>query len=100
MMNSKFRFKAVEVAGVSGVILLSTLGGCVTHVDGPRTGSVYVESPRETVIVTSDDYVYYPDYEVYYSRRHHHYIYQERGSWVSYREPRHVSVRVLVASPS
>jgi hypothetical protein len=54
----------------------------------------------ETAFVVQDDYVYYPDYEVYYSSSRHQYAYIEGGAWVSRPAPRGVSVGVLLASPS
>ena len=62
------------------------------YVDGPRAG-VYVAPP---VVVVQDDYVYYPDYEVYYSSSRHQYAYLEGGAWVSRPAPRGVSVNVLL----
>jgi hypothetical protein len=58
---------------------------------------VYVAPP---VVVVQDDYVYYPDYEIYYSSSRHQYAYLEGGAWVSRPTPRGVSVNVLLRSPS
>ena len=80
--------------------LLGTLTGCVGYVDRPRQGSVYVEPAVQTTVVVQDDYVYYPNYEVYYSNSRHQYAYLEGGAWVSRPGPRGVSVDVLLASPS
>ena len=77
--------------------LLTTLTGCVGYVDGPRAG-VYV-APA-VVASCRDDYVYYPDYEVYYSGSRHQYSYMEGGVCVSRPAPRGVSVDVLLTSPS
>jgi hypothetical protein len=84
-------------------VLLGALSGCVGYVDGPRHGGVYVAPPPvqvETAIIVQDDYVYYPGYQVYYSRNQRQYIYREGPSWVSRPAPPHVSVDVLFASPS
>ncbi len=78
------------------VALLGTLTGCVGYYDGPRAG-VYVAPP---MVVVQDDYVYYPDYECYYSVSRHQYAYREGNVWVSRPAPRGVSVNVLLASPS
>lgn len=75
-----------------------TLAGCVTYVDRPPPASVYVEP--YPVFAVQDDYVYYPDYEVYYSNRRRQYAYPEGGRWVSQPVPYGVSVNVLRASPS
>lgn len=76
--------------------------GCAGSVDGPRAGvyappqSVYVESG----VAAQDDYVYFPDYQVYYSGYRHQYVYLDGRSWVSRPAPPHVSANVLFASPS
>lgn len=100
-MNDKWPFfNADKVGFVLGVALLMTLTGCVGYIDGPRAG-VYAEPPVvETAFAVQDDYVYYPDYEVYYSSSHHQYAYLEGGAWVSRPAPRGVSVEMLRASRS
>ena len=101
MNNKKLFFKADKARCVLGAVLLTTLTGCVAYVDRPPQGSVYVAPPvMEVGVVVQDDYVYYPDYEVYYSSSRHQYAYLEGGAWVSRPAPRGVSVDVLFASPS
>jgi len=78
--------------------LLGTFTGCVGYVDGPRA-DVYV-APPEPVVVVQDDYVYYPQYQVYYSSSRQQYLYQDGGAWVTRPQPRGVSVNVLFSSPS
>jgi len=96
-MNDKKLFFLTSKAGlVLCVGLLGALTGCVGYVDGPRAG-YYAEPPA---VVVQDDYVYYPDYEVYYSSSRHQYAYREGSAWVSRPAPRGVSVDVLVRSPS
>jgi hypothetical protein len=92
----KYFFQTNRVGLVLSIALLGTLTGCVGYVDGPRAG-VYAEPP---VVVVQDDYVYYPDYECYYSVSRHQYAYREGNAWVSRPAPRGVSVNVLLASPS
>lgn len=83
-----------------GVVFLATLTGCVGYVGGPGAG-VYVAPPVvETGVVVQDDYVYYPNYDLYYNSSRHQYAYLEGGVWVSRPAPRGVSVDVLLASPS
>jgi hypothetical protein len=89
-------FKTGNAGIVLSAMILGTLTGCVGYIDGPRAG-VYVAPP---VVVVQDDYVYYPDYEIYYSSSRHQYAYLEGGAWVSRPAPRGVSVNVLMASPS
>lgn len=63
---------------------------CVGYVDTARVGYVYED----------DDYVYYPEYEVYYSQRHHQYLYQDGNTWIRRDAPSYVSISVLSSSPS
>ncbi len=96
-MNDKLLFlKANKVGFALAAAFLVTLTGCVGYVDGPRTG-VEVESPAFAV---QDDYVYYPQYECYYSVSRHQYAYREGNAWVARPAPRGVSVNVLMRSPS
>ncbi len=98
-MNDKtLFFKTHQVGFLACAVLLGTLTGCVGYVDGP-SGGVYVAPPVATVVV-QDDYVYYPNYGVYYSQSRGQYAYQENGAWVSRPAPRGVSVDKLHASPS
>ena len=116
-MNDKKLFcKTSDVGFVLGAALLGMLTGCTTYVDRPNQGSVYqspppvvyaappptvyVAPPVETTAVVQDDYVYYPQYQVYYSGSRHQYAYIEGGAWVSRPAPRGVPVNVLIASPS
>jgi hypothetical protein len=96
MHDKKNFFKANKAGLVLGAAFLVTLTGCVGYVDGPRAG-VYASPP---VVEIQDDYVYYPNYECYYSVSRHQYAYFEGGAWVSRPAPRGVSVNVLMASPS
>ncbi len=96
MNKTKLSLKSGKAAIVVSVMLLGTLTGCVAYVDRPPQGSVYVAPP----VVVEDDYIYYPDYEIYYSSSRHQYAYLEGRTWVSRPAPRGVSVNVLLASPS
>ena len=78
-------------------VLLGVVAGCVVHEDRPRQARVYAQPPP---VYVQDDYVYYPGYQVYYSRNGHQYIYRDGRSWVSRPAPPRVSVDVLFASPS
>jgi hypothetical protein len=93
--------------------LLGTLTGCVGHNGGPPhgnayvepRGNVYVEAPStftyvENGVVVPPGYVYYPEYQVYYSGNTRQYVYLEGRSWVSRTAPPHVSASVLFRSPS
>jgi hypothetical protein len=98
MNNKTLFFKTNKVGFVACAALLGMLTGCVGYVDGP-SGGVYVAPPVATVVV-QDDYVYYPNYGVYYSQSRGQYAYQENGAWVSRPAPSGVTVDMLQASPS
>lgn len=99
IMNYKKLFLQTNQVGLLAcVALVGTLTGCVAYADRPAQGSVYVE-PYATFAV-EDDYVYYPNYECYYSVSRHQYAYREGNAWVARPAPRGVSVNVLLASPS
>ena len=89
------------IRSVFAATLLGALAGCVGYADGPR-GEVYVQPPpvRVEPVMVQDDYVYYPDYQVYYSSNRRQYVYQEGRDWVTRPAPRGVSIGVLSASPS
>src|ERR1700690_4549711 len=96
MNNAGFFFQAGKAGLVLGAVLLATLTGCVGYVEGPRAGI----QAEPYVFAVQDDYVYYPDYECYYSVSRHQYAYREGGAGVLRPAPRGVSVDVLLASPS
>jgi hypothetical protein len=52
------------------------------------------------VFAAQDDYIYYPQYECYYSASRHQYAYREGDQWVSRPEMRGVPTAVLRTSPS
>jgi hypothetical protein len=51
-------------------------------------------------VAMEDDYVYYPQYEVYYSPRRHLYGYRDGNAWAWRPAPEHIGVNVLLGSPS
>jgi hypothetical protein len=95
--------KCSRAGWLFGVALLGALTGCIGYVDGPRHGDAYVQGPSvevEAGLAMQDDYVYYPDYQIYYSGNRHQYVYLEGSTWVSRPAPQRVSAEVLFASPS
>jgi hypothetical protein len=100
---SKKLFHTGTTGFILGAAFVTTLTGCVGYVDGPR-GAVYAAPPvvevAPPVIVEQDDFIYYPQYGMYYGSRSHRYYYQDGRSWVARPAPRGVSVNVLFASPS
>lgn len=86
---------------VCGTALAGALTGCI--VGQPRSATVYAPPPPvyvEPEVVVQDDYIYYPDYQVYYSGSRHQYIYMDGRAWVSRSAPPRVSADVLFSSPS
>jgi hypothetical protein len=57
-----------------------------------------VQEPSD--VAMPDDYVYYPQYEVYYSSRRHQYGYRNGNTWAWRPSPPRVGINVLLASPS
>jgi hypothetical protein len=97
-MNNKTPFFKTSTAGfVVCAGLVGALTGCVVHEDWP---SARVDGPLPATVVVQNDYVYYPNYGVYYNQSRSQYAYQENGAWVSRPSPRGVSVDMLRASPS
>ena len=103
-------FRAGQQAGlVLGIAFAATLAGCnkspaeVQYVAAP---AAVAPAPAATVqvvqpaVVVQDDYVYYPNYEVYYSSNRHQYLYRNGNAWVTRSAPMGVSIDVLFASPS
>ena len=98
-MNKKL-FSTIGKTGVMlGAVSLLTATGCVSYVDRPQPGEVYV-APLVPVFIEQDDYVYYPQYGMYYGSRSHRYYRHEGHAWVAAPAPRGVAVNVLVSSPS
>jgi hypothetical protein len=92
-MSDKLLSRQADKLGLAlAAAFLLTLTGCVGYVEGPSTGGY--------VFAAQDDYVYYPQYECYYSVSRHQYAYREGNDWVSRPAPRGVTVNVLQVSPS
>ncbi len=92
-----------KVGFVFCATLAGALTGCVGYTHEPRGGGAYIDSPPAYVqgeVAVQPEYVYYPDYEVYYSGNTRQYVYRQGPSWVSRAEPPHVSANQLLASPS
>jgi len=100
-MSHKF-FRADDITDAAlGVVLLVVLTGC--FVETPRREVAVMRvapAPVQRVVVVEDDYVYYPGYEVYYSSNRRQYVYRDGNAWVTRPGPPHISLDVLLASPS
>ncbi len=97
------RLKFTGIGLGLGAVLLGGLTGCVGEVGERRYATVSAPPPPgyvESEGVVSDDYVYYPAYQVYYSGSRRQYVYLEGRSWVYRPAPPRVSASVLLASPS
>ena len=102
-MQRTRRVAGGKIGFVICTVLLAALTGCVGYVDRPGHGQVYARPPSVYVDaggVMQDDYVYYPDYQVYYSSTRRQYVYRVGRSWISRPAPPRVPVNVLLASPS
>ncbi len=113
-MNNNTDSQNACLAGLmaGGVLLLvTTLSACnrdqpqVTMVPAPAatqaapTPPVVVMAAQPEILV-QDDYLYYPQYGVYYSNSRRRYVYQEGSTWVSRPAPPQVGISILLASPS
>jgi hypothetical protein len=73
-------------------LMISACGGQVE-------GDVTVQGPPDQVVVTQDEYDYYPAYGVYFNPYRRQYYYQDNGAWINRPGPPGVSVAVLLAPP-
>ncbi len=96
MHDQNNSLKADKAGLALAAALLVTLTGCVGYVEGPGAG-VQVEPYAFAV---QDDYIYYPNYECYYSVSRRQYAYREGNAWVARPAPPGVTVNMLRASPS
>jgi hypothetical protein len=101
MNNKKHFFKTNKIGFVLGAVLLATLTESAGYAGGV---SIVIGVPPPVVVapvvVVQDDYVYYPNYAIYYNSSRHQYAYLEGDAWVLAPAPQGVSVEVLLASPS
>jgi hypothetical protein len=107
-MKNHMEFRRAGLASLAfgSATLLAALNACSR--DQPPQSTVVVQSPPAAVqvvqapaeVVMQDDYVYYPQYEVYYSSSRHQYGYRDGNAWAWRPEPAHVSLNVLLGSPS
>ena len=99
--NPNFRYARIGGLAVGSALLLTALAAygeeasVVVHLTAPVAPVVELQAG-----VVQDDYVYYPQYEVYYSSSRHQYGYRDGNAWVWRPEPPHVGINVLLGSPS
>jgi len=113
-MNKKPSVKKNTAALVLSATLLAVLTQGINSAHAQSVGvtvttpAIVVERPAPVVVVAApapvvvvqDDYVYYPNYAIYYNSSRHQYAYMENNVWVWQPAPRGVTVDVLFASPS
>jgi len=105
-MKNKKQFKQFiktnKIGIVLGAVLLAAVAENAANAGGVVVG-INITPPivvAPPVVVAQDDYVYYPNYGVYYNSNRHQYAYLNGGAWVYAPAPYGVSVGVLLASPS
>jgi hypothetical protein len=91
--RSSVKVMGLALATLCVLIVSLLVAGC--------TGYVAVQPGYEdSSFAAQDDYVYYPEYEMYYSVSRHQYAYHEGTRWVTRPSPRGVSAEALRGSQS
>jgi len=68
-----------------GMIPLAVCGLMLAGCEAPRAYVLAVHpsaAQLQAVRGVQPDYVYYPDYEIYYSRNYQRYVYRDRDAWL------------------
>lgn len=80
-MNSKLPARVILpfalVLAAGAVLILASCAAPSSGYVAASSGPTYYD----------DDYIYYPEYEVYYGRTHHTYVYRDGPRWVRRPEP-------------
>jgi hypothetical protein len=100
-VNNKKHFIKTNRAGfVWGAVLLAALAGGASYADAQPV--LITVSPPVVVApaVVSENYVYYPNYGIYYNSHRHQYLYLKGDVWMTQPAPEGVTAEVLMASPS
>jgi len=115
MINTQRFIKTNSAGFVLGAVLLAALANGAISAEGQGIGirvtpptivvapPVVVVAPPVVVapvVVVQDDYMYYPNYGIYYNSGRHQYAYLNNGIWVTAATPYGVTADVLLASPS
>jgi hypothetical protein len=108
MINKKHFLKTNKAGFVLGAVLLAALAesagraGVTVEIGVPVP--VVVVAPPVVVaapaVVIVDDFIFYPNYAIYFNSSRHQYAYLEGGAWIFAAAPVGVTIDVLVASPS
>ena len=100
-MKNQKRFVKTNRAGfILGSALVVAFTACVGTVEGQNVVVQVAPPVVAPAVVVQDDYVYYPNYGVYYNRGRHQYAYLKNNAWVVAPAPEGVTPDVLFASPS
>lgn len=100
MNNKNHFFKTNPTGFAAGAVLLVALTIGVGRVDAQNSGVIVTSPVVVAPVAVPDNYVYYPNYGVYYNSHRHQYNYMRGNVWVAQPAPEGVSVDVLLASPS
>jgi len=95
---STFLGRAALVSGATWGLLLS---GCVG--DMPHRGAWASPAHNKKVLLAysaPDEYLYFPEFAIYYNRTQHRYLSFENGVWYNGTEPIRVQVIDLQTSPA
>ena len=100
MNNKQHFFKPKQAGFVLGAVLLAALTQGVSNADAQPVGITVTPPVVVVPAVVLENYVYYPNYGIYFNSRRHQYVYLKGDVWVTQPAPEGVSVEVLMASPS
>ncbi|MDB6094096.1 MAG: hypothetical protein JWM32_1658 [Verrucomicrobia bacterium] len=96
-MNTRNIGSLVTLTALVGVGLLASTTGCTSS---GYASAGYASSAPAGPVVYNDDYIYYPEYEVYYSNTHHQYVYRDGRSWVRRSAPPQAWANRFPSAPS
>ena len=100
MNNNKYFSNTKQSGSVFAGVLLLALTLSAGNV-GAQSVVIPASPPAVvTPVVVSEDYVYYPNYGVYYNVHRRQFNYLRGNDWVSQPTPSGVSAQELFASPS
>jgi hypothetical protein len=100
MKPQTFVNKSVLLGSI-GVLFSFSFSGCTTN-GNPLFSlpGIFGEAPYENRTTAQNQYLYYPDYDLYYNRNTGDFISFENNRWIARKSPRNVSSDRLFASRS
>jgi hypothetical protein len=100
-MTKSFSFTAAHAGFMAGATFMAVLTGSAADNSAQRNGlRPRMVAQLQITVGFQDDYDYYPQYETYYSRNRHEFVYFDDGVWVRRPAPRGVSIDVFFAAPA